>query len=81
MPLWIISPDKIEIGERVKDRSGPPMWVAEVVRRVPISTLIRNTNAKKWNAVYPDEQPLELEPEIEQWCMRLVGAQLRLCDS
>jgi hypothetical protein len=80
MPVWVsVHGRKPKIGEvlrRLPD--GTPQFVAELKEMIPPMVLIGNYNAIHWNAQYPNEKPIALQPEIPRTYARVVGPQLTL---
>lgn len=71
MSLWLVQHDRIRVGNKVTDLGINPYYVAETINQVPISTYMRNYNAKNWNLLYKNEPQISLESEVKKWHMRL----------
>ena len=78
MPVWVVNTKKdvrYKVGQRLGDR-----FVAEIQRKVPLSSLMANHNIRAWNKINPD-QIMDLVPEELRDHARLEAPQLNLVHS
>jgi len=71
MPVWVLTNNKLKIGQKHDQLNGLDRYVVEVEKKVPQSILAGIQNAKKWNLKHPNE-PIKVPKSIKKWHAKVI---------